>query len=331
MLRKLLTTVCLVICSIGGAALWLGIYILSPVTGPGERIVFIPKGSGLRTIQAILRDEAAVDADIRFLITAKLTGLSGRLKAGEYQLPANALPHQILQLLASGRSIRHRLTFPEGLTAQRIAEILARDGWVDQETFIALCGDPSLIRSLGLKQGSLEGYLFPDTYLLTRGEADEIAIISMMTQRFHAVWKEIAGEEDHPEFTPHQVVTLASIVEKETGAPGERPLIAGVFINRLQTGMKLQSDPTVIYGLAEFNGNLTKANLRTPTPYNTYMIKGMPAGPICNPGRASLEAVLHPSATPFLYFVSKNDGTHHFSASLKEHNRAVRTYQRSGQ
>ncbi|MDH4318506.1 MAG: endolytic transglycosylase MltG [Desulfobulbaceae bacterium] len=330
MLRKLLITACLVICAIGGAALWLGIYILSPVTGPEERIVFIPKGSGIFTIQAILQDEADVDVDIRFLITARLTGLSCRLKAGEYQLPANAFPHQILQILASGKSILHRLTFPEGLTAEKVAEILARDGWVNTETFINLCGDPSFIRTLGLNQESLEGYLFPDTYLLTRGEADEIAIISMMTKRFNAIWEEIAGEDNHTKFTPHQVVTLASIVEKETGAPDERPLIAGVFINRLQSGMKLQSDPTVIYGIADFNGNLTKADLRTPTPYNTYMIKGIPPGPICNPGRASLEAVLHPSNTPYLYFVSKNDGTHHFSASLKEHNRAVRTYQRSG-
>jgi len=180
---------------------------------------------------------------------------------------------------------------------------------------------------LGLGAETLEGYLFPDTYFFPKDVTVE-KIISTMVLRFWSIfspaWKERAK---HYGLTVHQVVTLASIIEKETGAAFERPLISSVFHNRLRKKMRLESDPTVIYGIKNFDGNLTRKHLKTRTPYNTYAIRGLPVGPIANPGRASLEAALFPEKTSFIYFVSKKDTTHHFSTNLKEHNRAVRKYQ----
>ena len=174
----------------------------------------------------------------------------------------------------------------------------------------------------------LEGYLFPETYTLIRQETDEASVLRQMVAQFEREWATIRPAEPGP-MTRHQLVTLASIVEKETGVAEERPLIARVFLNRLQRNMRLQSDPTVIYGIPDFTGNLTRAHLRQATPYNTYVIPALPPGPICNPGRAALEAVLRPADANALYFVSKNDGTHVFSTNLADHNRAVRTYQKT--
>jgi UPF0755 protein len=211
---------------------------------------------------------------------------------------------------------------------EQIAAAFGRDNWVDPDKFLALCRDASFIRSLGIEAPTLEGYLFPETYALVRGEVSEQSLVTRMVRHFDQVWKAL----DKPDPLPldrHQLVTLASIVEKETGNGEERPIIAGVFYNRLHKKMRLQSDPTTIYGLANFNGNLTRKDLHTATPYNTYVIHGLPPGPICNPGRASLEAVLHPAEVDYLYFVSRNNGSHQFSATLEEHNRAVHRYQQT--
>jgi UPF0755 protein len=215
-----------------------------------------------------------------------------------------------------------------------VAALFAEENWVNPENFLQLCRDAVLIKKLGIEAASLEGYLFPETYTLVRGEVDERKIIRMMVQRFFAVWEELTGSESErkteqvKKYNRQQVLTLASIVEKETGSAGERDIIAGVFYNRLAKGMPLQSDPTTIYGIKDFNGNLTKADLRSRTPYNTYMIPGLPVGPICNPGAAAIKAVLYPAKVSYLYFVSRNDGSHYFSKSLKEHNRAVYKFQK---
>jgi UPF0755 protein len=257
---------------------------------------------------------------------AYLTGTAGRLRAGEYLIPPGRTPLQILRLLEKGRVVHHPVTIPEGLNIGQIARILQQGKWIDDRLFVQLAHDPDFIRTFGLDLSSLEGYLFPDTYLLTRGEVSEKSILAMMVNRFLAVWT-AATENTDPGMPRHEVVTLASMVEKETGAAEERPVIAGVFFNRLGRNMRLQSDPTVIYGLDDFDGRLTRDDLKKETAYNTYVISGLPPGPICNPGRESIEAVLRPADVPFLYFVSKNDGTHHFSATLKEHNKAVYQYQ----
>ncbi len=307
---------------------WIWSYARTPSPATEASRVLIPEGAGVRQIMTLLDRQGIVEHDIRFLLLATLTDTAGRLRAGEYLVQPGRTPVQILRLLEQGEVIRYPVTIPEGRTIRQVADILARDGWIDRRRFLDLTRDPGFIRSLGLDLNDLEGYLFPDTYILTRGDISEERLISLMVKRFLSIWDTLPGPSP-PALSRHQVITLASIVEKETAAPEERPVIAGVFFNRLAEKMRLQSDPTVIYGLPDFNGNLTRSDLATPTDYNTYVITGLPPGPICNPGRDSIAAVLHPAEVPYLYFVSKNDSTHHFSTSLKEHNRAVRTYQKN--
>ncbi len=305
---------------------WFGLYVKRVPAGQGETVIFVPKGTGVRQIRTLLGDQGLIYDDVRFLILARLTGLAGRLRAGEYRISYGLSPLQVLQVLEEGKVVRHWLTIPEGLNIQQVAELLAANGWVNKERFLELLSKPAFIRTVGLQEASLEGYLFPDTYTLVRGEASEKTIIVMMVKRFHAIWREVAGKLKS-DLSRHQVITLASLVEKETGAPEERALIAAIFLNRLGRGMRLQSDPTVLYGLADAEGPPNRADLRRETPYNTYVIKGLPPGPICNPGRAAILAALQPAETPYLYFVSKNDRTHYFSKTLQEHNRAVKKYQ----
>lgn len=306
---------------------WLALYALTPSGQNTETKVLIPKGAGVRKIADILAQQGLLSDDIRFLALARLTGTANRLRAGEYLVPARQTPLQILRFLEKGEVIRHQVTIPEGLTLNQIADILEKDGWIDRRQFLESTSDPDLIHSLGYELATLEGYLFPDTYVLTRGDTTEISIILMMVNRFKEVWLTLTSQQQ-PEMPMHEVITLASIVEKETGSAGERPLIARVFLNRLAGNMRLQSDPTVIYGMDDFNGNLTRSHLQQETPYNTYVIAGLPPGPICNPGRAAIQAVLAPADAPYLYFVSKNNGTHFFSSTLREHNKAVRQYQK---
>jgi UPF0755 protein len=315
---------------------WFAHYVFTPSPGSGEVIVDIPKGTGSSQIMALLAEKGLIRADTRFLALLRLLRELERknppkLRAGEFSVPLGLTPLQVIRFLHNAKPVQHLVTVPEGLTMAQIAEIFAKEGWADRAVFLQLCRDKAFMQNLGVEVQSLEGYLFPETYSLTRGETDERTIISTMVRRFFAIWKELNTAESNRRaagFTPHQLLTLASIVEKETGAADERGLIAGVFHNRLRLGMKLQSDPTTIYGIEDFNGNLTKADLLTATPYNTYAISGLPAGPICNPGKAALAAALRPADVPYLYFVSKNDGSHQFSRTLEEHNRAVFLYQK---
>lgn len=309
------------------AGVWFGSYLLTPSPAAEDTIVFIPKGTSVRGIKTLLAREGLIKDDIRFLALARITGTAKRLRAGEYLIPAYQKPLQILRILEKGKVVQHQVTIPEGLTVRQVAALFGEENWVDPQRFVELTKDQEFIHSLGLELESIEGYLFPDTYMLTRGEVSEESVITMMVGRFFEIWQDSTADLATNQIR-HQVVTLASIVEKETGSPEERPLIARVFLNRLEKNMRLQSDPTVIYGMDDFTGNLTRKDLVRKTPYNTYIIKGLPPGPICNPGRESILAVLHPADAPFLYFVSKNDGTHHFSTNLREHNSAVRKYQR---
>jgi len=205
---------------------------------------------------------------------------------------------------------------------------LAEKGFVDKEEFLRLTKDGDFIRSLGIEAPTMEGYLFPDTYHVSKGMRER-EIITLMTQRFIEVFNEEKEKAHSAEgFTDYEILILASIIEKETGATQERPFISAVFTNRLKKEMKLDSDPTVIYGIWDrFDGNLTERDLSNWTPYNTYMIPGLPPGPICNPGRESLAAAITPADEDYLFFVSKNDGTSYFSSTLSEHNRAVYEYQ----
>lgn len=306
---------------------WIWSYAHTPFPQDSEKTILIPKGSGVRQIKTILGENGIISDDIRFLILARITDKAGHLRAGEYLIAPGQTPLEILRLIEQGKVLRHQVTIPEGMSTRQIIQILTRDKWINPDRFLALTKDTDFIRKIGFNLESLEGYLFPDTYTLTRDTVSEEKLIIMMTNRFQTIWKDL--EQDLPTgLTRHQVITLSSIVEKETGMPEERPLIAKVFLNRLEKKMRLQSDPTVIYGLQEdFDGDLTREDLQHKNPYNTYVIDGLPPGPVCNPGRDSILAVLHPADAPYLYFVSKNDGSHHFSTSLREHNRAVRKYQ----
>jgi len=322
---KWITGLCLLFILAGGA--WFATYILTPCSLTGESIVYIPQGSGVRKIKALLAEQGLIKDDIRFLALARLSGKARQLRAGEYRIPPRLKPLQILRILEKGEVIQHQITIPEGMTIRQIVTIFEQGNWINPQRFIALTRNREFIKTLGLNQGSLEGYLFPDTYSFARGEVTEELLITMMVNRFLAVWNETTANSASDLVREH-VLILASIVEKETADPSERPLIARVFLNRIEKKMRLQSDPTVIYGLNNFSGNLTRKDLNKESPYNTYIIPGLPPGPICNPGKESITAVLHPADAPYYYFVSKNDGTHHFSTTLKEHNRAVRKYQK---
>jgi UPF0755 protein len=309
---------------------WLASYGFRP--GPEmaapTAVVNIPRGSSLQAIANILSAKRLIHEDVRFLFLAKISGYSGTIQAGEFRLDTGKTPLEVLKNLATAKAIQYSVTIPEGLRASEIAAIFGEGGWFDPRSFANLLIDKEFIAKHGLAGlDSLEGYLYPDTYLLTRDVRGAEKIMGLMVGRFNKVWAEITAKlEEKPD--RQKTVVLASIFEKETASAAERPLIAGVFLNRLQLGMRLQSDPTVVYGLEKFSGTITRSDLQTPTAYNTYTLAGLPAGPICSPGKESLLAVLAPSHTKDLYFVSKNDGTHHFSETLAEHNSAVQKYQR---
>ncbi|MBE0585092.1 MAG: endolytic transglycosylase MltG [Desulfofustis sp.] len=316
--------VCLV--AAGG---WLLSYGLRPGPPAAEptAVVLIERGSSVAEIGNQLAAAGLINDDPRFVLLTRIMGLSAQLPAGEFQLATGRRPVDLVRELAAARPLQHHITLQEGLNLVEIADRFAAGGWIDRDRFLELAHDPQLLEELGLSGlASLEGYPFPDTYSLVRPGPNERELLTRLVGRALAIWDQLAAGGQ--EIERHDVFTLASIVEKETGQAQERPLVAGVFLNRLARGMRLQSDPTVVYGLADFSGRLSREDLRTPTPYNTYLISGLPPGPICSPGEASLQAVLKPAETDFLYFVAKNDGTHHFSRNLREHNRAVRIYQR---
>jgi UPF0755 protein len=298
----------------------------SDLHGSDQTVLILP-GEEFAGVLQKLNQSQVIRSPLRFELLARIKGLDKQLKAGEYHLSSAMTPRQVLDTLVSGRVTLHRLTIPEGYQLKQIAQAVETAGFCDAETFLQTASDATLIAQWGIEADSLEGYLFPDTYLLPATVSPQ-DIISVMVERFHQVycpqWQQRAAQLG---YTTHQIITLASIIEKETGDPAERPLIASVFHNRLKRGMRLDSDPTVIYGIKDFDGNLKRIHLRTPTAYNTYIISGLPPGPIASPGKSAIKAALYPADTKYLYFVSKKDKTHYFSATIAEHNRAVRKYQ----
>ena len=289
--------------------------------------VTVAPGEGFRTTAQRLQDLGLIQSPLKFRLFARFSGLHRKIQAGEFQLYGTMTPRQILSTLVEGKVRLYRITIPEGYTLQQIGQVVAQAGFGQAEAFYQLTMDPAIVKTQEFEGQSLEGYLFPDTYYFPKG-FPQTKIIATMTQRlretFSDTWQARAGELG---LSLHEVVTLASIIEKETGEPAERPLIASVFHNRLKKGMRLETDPTVIYGIKDFDGNLTRKHLRTPTPYNTYLIKGLPPGPIASPGKAALEAALYPAETDYLFFVSRKDRTHQFSSNLTDHQKAVRKYQ----
>ena len=292
----------------------------------------INKGEGLRAISRKLERNGVVSSQNLFILYVMYQGLQDSLKAGEYEFESGSTMSQVADKIARGDVVVYKITVPEGLTVNQIAELLQEKGFSDKDDFIGLTRDKELqSRLLGDGTASFEGYLFPDTYTYIKG-ATALELIEMMVKRFNTVYGSLTPERANNNLTDSEIIILASIIEKETGAPEERMLVSAVFHNRLRKGMKLDSDPTVIYGLGEgFEGSLRRSDLERKTDYNTYMIKGLPPGPISNPGKASISAALDPAEVDFLYFVSKGDGsgTHKFSSNYKDHKRAVIEYRRN--
>ncbi|MBC2711482.1 MAG: endolytic transglycosylase MltG [Desulfosarcina sp.] len=316
------------ICTAGMLYMHLLSWADRPVGTAGiEKLFTVSPGQGLKKTAEALRQEGLVSDALRFTILARLDKKDKLLKAGEYFFSTTMTPREILGQLVEGRVHLYRLTIPEGYNLVQIAAAVAAAGLESENHFLDAARNPEIAKHFGIEADTLEGYLFPDTYYFPRG-LDSTTIIATMVKQFRAAFKP-AWEQQAKELgiSVHEVVTLASIIEKETGAPQERPVISSVFHNRLKIGMRLETDPTVIYGIPDFDGNIKRRHLETYTPYNTYKIKGLPPGPIASPGALAMEAALYPAQSDYLYFVSKKDGTHQFSTTIKEHNAAVRKYQ----
>ncbi len=301
---------------------------LSP-SSLNNSIVGISRGMGLREIASKLEKFGVVKSDKIFILSVMLQGNQNRLQAGEYEFSAGESMSDVIEKIVRGDVIVRKITIPEGLNIYQIADLLENKGVISREDFIEEATRPDLATELmGKPLSSLEGYLFPETYYYKKGVTAE-ELINMMTSRFKEVWSSLKILRDGIDLTDQEIVTLASIIEKETGELSERHMISEVFHNRLKLGMRLESDPTVIYALGDnFDGDLTREKLKITSNYNTYRIPGLPPGPITNPGRASLEAALNPTDFNYLYFVSKGKGRHEFSTNYRDHLKAVARYQK---
>lgn len=290
----------------------------------------IPKGVSVAQIARMLEEKEVIPSMLGFRLLVRVTQKGSHLKAGDYLFEEGLKPLEVLEIIASGRVELLSVTVPEGQNLKQIFSILKKSifNQLNENDWNELITQEKWIKKFSIPTKNLEGYLFPSTYHYGKDIKPVELIDSMLTTFSKQVNQDMIEQAKSYGFNLHQWVTLASIIEKETGVPKERPMIARVFMNRLRLGMLLQTDPTVIYGIENFNGNLRRTDLETDTPYNTYMRPGLPPGPICSPGLESLKAVLNPAEGDYLYFVAKGDGSHHFSKTLEEHNKAVNFYQR---
>lgn len=297
---------------LAGAILWGALRLVAPGPLTETVTVVIPRGSGLEAVAITLADAGVVDSPLLVVLGAGLSGSLRDLKAGEYAFAPGISVEEALEQMRRGRTVVHRLTVPEGLTSAQILSLL------DKEPVLAG----------GVAQRPRDGSLLPETYNFSYGDTREQLVERMqraMTLVLAEAWKN--RDKDLPYKAPEEALTMASIVEKETGVAAERARVAGVYVNRLDSGMRLQSDPTVIYaltdGLGDLGRALARADLRAESPYNTYMVAGLPPGPIANPGKASILAALKPERHEFLYFVADGTGGHAFAKTLPDHNRNV--------
>jgi UPF0755 protein len=297
-----------------------------------EVFVDLPMGTSERDIARRLTEAGVVPDVWTFRIAARFSHADRRLQAGEYRFVDAATPKDVIARLVRGDVYRRGVTFPEGLTIKEMGAIIERSGIGTAADFERAASDGSLAANIDPDAKTLEGYLFPSTYMFSRQATASAVVQQMFTQFTRVVDARLRDEAKAQNLTVRQLVTLASLVEKETAQPAERPMVAGVYRNRLEKGMALQCDPTVIYALmleGRWNGNLTRDDLQMDSPYNTYRYPGLPPGPIAAPSKTSLEAAARPADVPYLYFVSRNDGTHVFAATLDEHNRNVAEWQKS--
>jgi UPF0755 protein len=307
-------------------------YLHTPLCRPGQStIIRIETGTSFGQVVRQLAREGILQEPWKFRLLGTISGKAQAVKAGEFRIDTGWRPQRLLRSLVEGDEVLHRLQVPEGLTWWETARIVERTGLGTFEGFRRAVHDTELLREFDIPADTAEGYLFPETYMLPRPKENGArTVVRIMLRQFREQTSRKLWPEGRPDpEAVHRLVTLASLVEKETGVAQERPRIAGVFQNRLERGMRLQCDPTVIYGMGrDFDGNLQKPDLRDRSnEYNTYRHPGLPPGPICSPGLASLRAAQNPEDHAYLYFVSKGDGSHKFSRTLREHNRAVRRFQ----
>jgi UPF0755 protein len=311
-----------------GLGAWLYHYAKTPLNlSPEAQEITIAPKSGLKNIANQLVEQKVLDSAWPFVLLARLTNKESSLQAGNYAVNKNVTPYQLLLSLNHGKATQGSITFIEGKTFKIMREKLAKNGAV--KSTIQDLSDAEVMRLVGNNEPHAEGLFFPDTFYFDRGTADIVILkrsYEGMQCKLAAAWANRATGLPYKD--SYQALIMASIVEKETGKASERPMIAGVFLNRLRIGMRLQTDPTVIYGMGEnYDGNIRKKDLERDTPYNTYTRAGLPPTPIAMPGLASIEAALHPEQTKALYFVGKGDGSHAFANNLVEHNNNVVKYQ----
>lgn len=315
----------LLLLSLGGH-----LYLVRPA-GDGKRVygLTVPKGAGFAQVAHELERQGIVRSAIHFRLVGRLKGLDRRMQPGDYRLSNVMSPAEILEKMASGVSDARKFVVPEGYSIYQLAELLEKQQLFGRKEFLAVCSDKQLLQSFDIGAKTVEGYLFPGTYLIGF-QMDVRGLVVEMVREFRHRIASLQGQLDKAGLSLHQVITLASMVEKEAVVPEEKPLIASVFRNRLKIGMPLQSDPTAIYGVRAFGGTVTKRDLQRESPYNTYRVKSLPPGPIGNPGIDAIKAVLQPARTDYLYFVARKDGTHQFSRTLQEHNNGVRLFLKNG-
>jgi UPF0755 protein len=331
--RVVLWLLLFVVIAVVAGAGWMFIVVQRPYRGydAAEQFVEIPRGSSTGAIARRLEAAGIVRNQLAFRVAVYTQNAGGRLQAGEYRFDRPMTAAEVVDKLRRGDVYLLSITFREGLTIKQMAQLFESKGLGTAADFVKAASDATRIQTLDPEARDLEGYLFPDTYSVPRRTTAEQLVERMVDGFEKALTPEIRQQAAARGLGLRQLVTLASIVEKETGKAEERPLVAAVYSNRLKIGMGLQCDPTVIYALeraGRYNGNLTREDLRFDSPYNTYRYAGLPPGPIASPGRASLAAAARPADAPYIFFVSRNDGSHAFSTTLDEHNRYVQQYQR---
>ena len=298
-----------------------------PMSDDTELQIFeVVPGMTLKRVSQELSRQNLIRSASAFQAIALIQDKQKLIMVGEYNVSPSMLPADILQRITSGKTVLHPVTIPEGYRITEIADLLEKQNLADKENFLQQTKNMKLVT--GIPADSLEGYLFPETYHFGKFTT-EATIIKKMVETFkeRALKQEFLKRAKEMGFSYHEIITLASLIEKETGKDSERKQISSVFHNRLKKNMRLQTDPTVIYAIENFDGNIRKHDLKIDSPYNTYRYKGLPPGPIASPGLKAIVAALYPAKTANLYFVSRQDGSHQFSATLNEHNRAVQKYQ----
>lgn len=338
-LVKLLGSLLLLVVVVGGlVAAWLGKEVdtfltTAPSTAHEARVIEIPRGAGPQTVSSVLAEHGVVTDAERFALFLRFREAAGGLRAGEFRFHTDMLPDDVLAVLLDGAEVTYPITFPEGLRIEELATRVEQAGVGPASEYIRLARDKAWIAKLDLPipaPDNLEGLLLPETYNFPAGATVE-DVVRTQVQRWVDLWDEQrVARAAELKLTPYEITVLASIIEKETGVADERPHIGGVFHNRLRKGMKLQSDPTIIYGLKNYRGNIRKKDILNPHPWNTYVIPGLPPTPIAGPGVAAIDAALWPMATRDLYFVATGGGAHDFSPTYAEHSRKVRHYQVQG-